>query len=78
MSKIMPERLARSAFVYVRQSTAYQVVNNLASQRRQYDRKSWNADDCEGARCRREHPVGDLINPPCGCRIRRWRMPLCS
>ena len=36
MSKIMPEHLARSAFVYVRQSTAYQVVNNLESQRRQY------------------------------------------
>src|ERR1700728_2787054 len=36
MSKIMPEDLARSAFVYVRQSTAYQVVNNLESQRRQY------------------------------------------
>jgi hypothetical protein len=25
------------------------------------DRKSRNDDDCEGARCRREHPVGDLI-----------------
>jgi excisionase family DNA binding protein len=36
MSKIMPEHLARSAYVYVRQSTAYQVVNNLESQRRQY------------------------------------------
>ncbi len=36
MSKIMPEHLARAAFVYVRQSTAYQVVNNLESQRRQY------------------------------------------
>ena len=36
MSKIMPEHLARSAFVYVRQSTAYQVANNLESQRRQY------------------------------------------
>jgi DNA invertase Pin-like site-specific DNA recombinase len=36
MSKIMPEHLARSAFVYERQSTAYQVVNNLESQRRQY------------------------------------------
>ena len=36
MNKIMPEHLARSAFVYVRQSTAYQVVNNLESQRRQY------------------------------------------
>ena len=36
MSKIMPEHLARSAFVDVRQSTAYQVANNLESQRRQY------------------------------------------
>jgi DNA invertase Pin-like site-specific DNA recombinase len=36
MSKIMAEHLARAAFVYVRQSTAYQVVNNLESQRRQY------------------------------------------
>ncbi len=36
MNKIMPEHLARSALVYVRQSTAYQVVNNLESQRRQY------------------------------------------
>ncbi len=36
MSKIMPEHLARAAFVDVRQSTAYQVVNNLESQRRQY------------------------------------------
>src|SRR6266581_1435224 len=36
MSKITPEHLARSAIVYVRQSTAYQVTNNLESQRRQY------------------------------------------
>jgi DNA invertase Pin-like site-specific DNA recombinase len=36
MNKILPEHLARAAFVYVRQSTAYQVVNNLESQRRQY------------------------------------------
>ena len=36
MSKIMPDHLARAAFIYVRQSTAYQVVNNLESQRRQY------------------------------------------
>jgi excisionase family DNA binding protein len=36
MSKITAEHLTRSAFVYVRQSTAYQVVNNLESQRRQY------------------------------------------
>ena len=36
MNKITSEHLARAAFVYVRQSTAYQVVNNLESQRRQY------------------------------------------
>src|SRR6202166_2080847 len=36
MSKITSEHLARAAFVYVRQSSAYQVVNNLESQRRQY------------------------------------------
>lgn len=36
MSKIGPDHLARAAVVYVRQSTAYQVTNNLESQRRQY------------------------------------------
>jgi excisionase family DNA binding protein len=36
MSKITSEHLARGAFVYVRQSTTYQVVNNLESRRRQY------------------------------------------
>jgi DNA invertase Pin-like site-specific DNA recombinase len=36
MSKITPEHLARAAFVYVRQSTAYQVANNHESRRRQY------------------------------------------
>ncbi len=36
MTKITPEHLARAAFVYVRQSTAFQVVQNLESQRRQY------------------------------------------
>ena len=34
MSKITAEHLGRSAFVYVRQSTADQVANNLESQRR--------------------------------------------
>jgi hypothetical protein len=29
MTKITPEHLARKAIVYVRQSTAYQVTNNL-------------------------------------------------
>ena len=36
MTKITPEHLARTAIVYVRQSTAHQVANNLESQRRQY------------------------------------------
>src|SRR5271165_5130520 len=36
MSKILPAHLTRAAFVYVRQSTTYQVINNLESQRRQY------------------------------------------
>jgi len=36
MTKITPEHLAREAVVYVRQSTAIQVANNLESQRRQY------------------------------------------
>ena len=36
MSKITPDHLSREAVVYVRQSTADQVANNLESQRRQY------------------------------------------
>lgn len=36
MSKITPEHLARQAIVYIRQSTAGQVTNNLESKRRQY------------------------------------------
>lgn len=36
MSKITPEHLARQAVVYIRQSTADQVINNRESQRRQY------------------------------------------
>ena len=36
MTKITPEHLSRGAVVYVRQSTTYQVINNLESQRRQY------------------------------------------
>src|SRR3954471_2589623 len=36
MTKITPEHLARAAFVYVRQSTADQVLNNHESRRRQY------------------------------------------
>ena len=37
MSKITPEHLDRQAVVYIRQSTADQVANNLESQRRQYN-----------------------------------------
>src|SRR3979490_1834863 len=36
MSKITTEHLARSAYIYIRQSTADQLVHNLESQRRQY------------------------------------------
>jgi DNA invertase Pin-like site-specific DNA recombinase len=36
MSKITAEHLARSAYVYIRQSTADQLVRNQESQRRQY------------------------------------------
>jgi DNA invertase Pin-like site-specific DNA recombinase len=36
MTKITPEHLARSTFVYVRQSTSDQVLNNHESRRRQY------------------------------------------
>ena len=36
MTKITAEHLSRSAMVYVRQSTFYQVMNNLESGRRQY------------------------------------------
>ena len=36
MSKITSEHLSRQAVVYIRQSTADQVANNLESKRRQY------------------------------------------
>jgi len=36
MTKITPEHLARSAIVYIRQSSLQQVTHNLESQRRQY------------------------------------------
>jgi DNA invertase Pin-like site-specific DNA recombinase len=36
MTKITPEHLARGAFIYVRQSTSDQVLNNHESRRRQY------------------------------------------
>ncbi|MEX3816175.1 hypothetical protein AB3X96_39120 [Paraburkholderia sp. BR13439] len=34
--KILPQHLARKAILYVRQSSAWQVANNLESQRLQY------------------------------------------
>ena len=36
MTKIAPEHLARGAYVYVRQSTADQLMHNHESRRRQY------------------------------------------
>ena len=36
MNKITTEHLARGAYVYVRQSTADQLLNNPESRRRQY------------------------------------------
>ena len=36
MTKITPEHLARAAFIYIRQSTNDQVLNNHESRRRQY------------------------------------------
>jgi DNA invertase Pin-like site-specific DNA recombinase len=36
MTRITPEHLGRGAFVYVRQSTPDQVLNNHESRRRQY------------------------------------------
>lgn len=36
MNKIMPEHLARGAYVYIRQSTADQLLHNHESRRRQY------------------------------------------
>lgn len=36
MSKVTTEHLARSAYVYIRQSTADQLMHNHESQRRQY------------------------------------------
>ena len=35
--KIKPEHLQRAAYVYVRQSTAYQVRRHREGQQRQYD-----------------------------------------
>jgi excisionase family DNA binding protein len=40
-SKILPQHLERSAYVYVRQSSPRQVVEHLESRRRQYARVDW-------------------------------------
>jgi hypothetical protein len=37
MNRMTPEHLARDAYVYVRQSTPDQLLNNPESRRRQYD-----------------------------------------
>jgi DNA invertase Pin-like site-specific DNA recombinase len=39
-AKVTPARLRRDAYLYVRQSTLYQVINNTESTGRQYDLKS--------------------------------------
>ena len=41
--KITPDHLARGAFVYIRQSTTDQLVNNHESRRRQYELDPENA-----------------------------------
>lgn len=41
MNRITPEHLAREAYVYVRQSTADQLLNNPESRRRQYALVAW-------------------------------------
>src|SRR3954471_22230065 len=67
MTKITPEHLARAAFVYVRQSTADQVLNNHESRRRQYalvDRA--RVGRCRGDR-RRSRPLR-LRRCPAGLR----------
>ena len=40
-AKIQATHLQRAAYVYVRQSSPRQVVENLESQRRQYERVDW-------------------------------------
>jgi DNA invertase Pin-like site-specific DNA recombinase len=39
IAKVTPARLRRDAYLYIRQSTLYQVINNTESAGRQYDRK---------------------------------------
>ncbi len=40
IAKVTPARLRRDAYLYIRQSTLYQVINNTESTGRQYDLKS--------------------------------------
>ena len=40
-ARIQAQHLERTAYVYVRQSSARQVIEHLESQRRQYDLVSW-------------------------------------
>jgi DNA invertase Pin-like site-specific DNA recombinase len=42
--KIRPHHLERSAFVYIRQSSLYQVEHHVESKRRQYDLVTWAAE----------------------------------
>src|SRR5712691_8802429 len=37
VSKVTAARLSRDAYLYIRQSTLYQVINNIESTARQYD-----------------------------------------
>ena len=65
MTRITAEHLVRDAVVYVRQSTAFQVTQNLESQRRQYSLT-------ERARQLGWSDVA-VIDDDLGCRFRRYR-----
>ena len=53
-SKVTADHLRRDAYLYVRQSSLYQVANNTESSRRQYDLRGravalgWPADTVAG------------------------------
>ena len=40
-NKVSAEHFARAAYLYVRQSSSYQVEHHLESKRRQYDLAKW-------------------------------------
>ena len=79
MSKITTEHLARSAYVYIRQSTADQLTHNHESRRRQYglvDRArqlGWTTDAAalpaeERTRfAGRVRGVGERVGPQLSC-----------